>query len=409
MPAFTTVPLGEIANFVRGITFKPDDVVPVGSTGSAACMRTKNVQANLDLTDVWGVPLSFVKRKNQFLEAGDILVSSANSWNLVGKCCFIPELPWPATFGGFVTVLRSQHPKMDPRFLYRWFNSDKVQATVRSFGQQTTNISNLNIDRCLSLPVPFPPLAEQRRIAEVLDRAEALRAKRREALAQLDTLTQAIFLDLFGDPIANPQRFPVVPLADLIEPQRPITYGILKPGPDQTVGVPYVRVVDMKDGGIDCSGLRKTSGEIAAAYRRSKLKGGDLLLSIRGHVGRLATTPPELDGANITQDTARLSVAGASSVFVRECLRTAQLQRWMDRHTKGVAVRGINLGDVKIMPIITPPMESQDRFAAQVQAIESLRKVHLASLQSTDALFVSLQDRAFKGTLWDEPVRLPAA
>ena len=66
-------------------------------------------------------------------------------------------------------------------------------------------MSNLNLERCLKLPFPLLPLPEQRRIAEVLDRAEALRAKRRAALAQLDTLTQSIFLDMFGDPATNPE------------------------------------------------------------------------------------------------------------------------------------------------------------------------------------------------------------
>jgi type I restriction enzyme S subunit len=91
--ATQTVALGEVAEFVRGINFKPDDVVPTDTPDAVACMRTKNVQAELDLSDVWAVGQQFVKRDDQFLRTGDILVSSANSWNLVGKCCWIPDLP----------------------------------------------------------------------------------------------------------------------------------------------------------------------------------------------------------------------------------------------------------------------------------------------------------------------------
>ena len=211
MSQWKTVALAEVAEFVRGINFKPDDVVPVGVLGSVVCMRTKNVQTELDLSDVWAVDKSFVKRENQFLQMGDVLVSSANSWNLVGKCCWIPELPWRASFGGFVTVLRPDKGKVEPRFLYRWFSSNRVQALLRSFGQKTTNISNLNIDRCLKLKIPLPPLEEQKRIAEILDRAEELRSKRREAIAQLDSLTQAIFLVQFGaniQTIKQPRLYP---------------------------------------------------------------------------------------------------------------------------------------------------------------------------------------------------------
>jgi len=200
--------LNDVATFIRGITFKPEDVVPVGSPNSVACMRTKNVQAKLDLSDVWGVSAFFVKRRDQYLQPGDVLVSSANSWNLVGKCCWVPELPWQSTFGGFISALRPDMSKVDPRYLYRWFASDRVQTIVRSFGQQTTNISNLNVDRCLRLEIPLPPLVEQRRIATILDKADALRARRRAALAQLDALTQSVFLDMFGSPVTNPAGWP---------------------------------------------------------------------------------------------------------------------------------------------------------------------------------------------------------
>lgn len=112
-------------------------------------MRTKNVQATLDLSDVWATPRRLVSRGDQFLRKGDTLVSSANSWNLVGKCSWVPELPWEASFGGFVSALRPTSLRLDPRFLYRWFSSERTQAIARSFGRQTTNISNLNLQRCL--------------------------------------------------------------------------------------------------------------------------------------------------------------------------------------------------------------------------------------------------------------------
>ena len=247
--------------------------------------------------------------------------------------------------------------------------------------------------------VALPPLPEQRRIAEILDKADALRAKRRAALAQLDTLTQSIFLDMFGDPIANPRRFPVRPMIELVDSARPISYGILMPGPDQPEGIKYVRVVDMRDGGIELPGIRKTTEAISNAFRRSLLKPGDLLMSIRGHVGRFAVVPPELNGANITQDTARLAITGADPVFVRECLRTQGFQRWMDKHTKGVAVRGINLGDVKLMPIITPELSEQRRFARLARAADELKAAARAAMTKLDALCASLQHRAFRGEL----------
>ena len=282
-----TVALGDVAEFVRGINFKPDDVVPTGTRGSVACMRTKNVQAELDMSDVWSVGEQFVRREDQFLQAGDVLVSSANSWNLVGKCCWIPELPGRASFGGFVSVLRPHRAKVEPRFLFRWFSSDRIQTTLRSFGQQTTNISNLNTDRCLKLPLPLPPLAAQRRIAEVLDRAEALRAKRRAALAQLDSLTQSLFLDMFGDPATNPKGWPKQKLGDIA---KQITDGEHQTPKRTTHGIKLLSARNVRDGFIDVTDVDYVSQEEHERIkRRCNPEKGDVLISCSGTIGRVAT------------------------------------------------------------------------------------------------------------------------
>ncbi len=150
-------------------------------------MRTKNVQATLDLDDVLHIPARIVKRWDQYLQDGDILVSSANSWNIVGKGCWVEGVP-DATFGSFISALRATDDRVHPRYLYWWYVSPRVQAQVRNCARQTTNISNLSFDQCLKIDIPLPPLPEQQRIAAILDKADELRAKRRAALATLDTI-----------------------------------------------------------------------------------------------------------------------------------------------------------------------------------------------------------------------------
>lgn len=300
-----------------------------------------------------------------------------------------------ATNQGFKSFI----PKADqlvPEFLYWWLRSNRTYLESLGNGATFKEVSKAIVSR---IEIALPPLEEQHRIAAILDQAETLRTQRRSALAQLDSLNQSLFLDMFGDPVDNPRKYSVAKLIDLVDVQRPISYGILMPGPDVEVGVKYVRVVDMKAGGIRLSGVRRTTDEISNSFRRSLLKAGDLLMSIRGHVGRLAVIPPELEGANITQDSARLAISGANSIYVRECLRTTGLQRWMAKHTKGVAVRGINLGDLKVMPIPLPQQYLQDEFAKRATAIDQLMSTHVESLLAYDELFASLQQRAFAGDL----------
>jgi type I restriction enzyme, S subunit len=295
-------------------------------------------------------------------------------------------------------VLSSKTNNVDQDYFFHLLRSKAIYREFTRLAAGAT-VKNLNIDLVKGVHIPLPPIAEQKRIAEILDRTQSLISKRKEAIAKLDTLTQSIFLEMFGDPVENPYNFPIQKIVDLVDPERPITYGILMPKEEQVEGVNYVRVVDMKNGGIELTSIRKTTYEIAYQYRRSTLKAGDLLLSIRGHVGRLATIPEELEGSNITQDSARLAIQNASPVLVKECLRTTSLQRWMDKHTKGVAVRGINLGDVKLMPIILPPLQLQKEFAQRIEAVEKLKATHRASLSQLEALFASLQHRAFRGEL----------
>jgi type I restriction enzyme S subunit len=342
-----------------------------------------------DFGPVHPQPKKFTTEAPKLSQVGDIVL---------GIRATIGEKVWcdgVYCLGRGVASLRAQ-PRLEGRYLWHWLTHVRPELTFKAKGATFKQVTRNDIGE---LRIALPSLAEQRRIADVLDQAEMLLAKRRAALVELDTLIQAIFLEMFGDPIHNPKHFPVARMIDLIDQHRPITYGILMPGPDQVSGVRYVRVVDMKDGRIDLSAIRKTTLAISRSYRRSLLKAGDVLMSIRGHVGRFAVVPQELDGANITQDTARLAIRGASPLFVRECLRTEGFQRWMTGRTKGVAVRGINLADVKLMPVILPSRRSQEAFAARATSVERLAAVHRASIAELDALFAVLQRRAFRGEL----------
>src|SRR6185369_2048318 len=103
-----------------------------------------------------------------------------------------------------------------------------------------------------------------------------------------------------------PESWELLTLRDVVEPGRPITYGILKPGPELKTGVSYIRVADFPGDQLNLASIRKTSPQMDETFKRSRLRPGDLLLSIRGTVGRIVIIPEELDGANITQDSARL-------------------------------------------------------------------------------------------------------
>lgn len=397
--------LGDVASFVRGITFKPDDIVPIGAPQSVACMRTKNVQAELDLSDVWGIPEPIVKREDQYLIPGDILVSSANSSNLVGKCCWVPDLPWRSTFGGFISVLRPNPQKVHPRYLFRWFSSDHTQATVRSFGQQTTNISNLNFDRCLKLPIPLPSLPEQRRIVEILDKADSLRAKRRAARAQLDTLAESIFLDMFGNPDA--QDWPMSTVAGVAAQAD----GAMRTGPfgSQLLhsefvdeGVAVLGIDNVVHNEFRWAQRRFISERKYRELARYTVQPGDVLITIMGTCGRCAVVPEDIPKAINTKHICCITVDRAKClpVFLHAYFLLHPIaRRHLAQKAKGAIMEGLNMGIIKEMPIPLAPLALQKVFAARMDKVSELRESSKSAIAECDALFRSLQHRAFRGGL----------
>jgi type I restriction enzyme, S subunit len=295
-------------------------------------------------------------------------------------------------------VLRAANDVVPDFLFYKIWNSSfrelGAQNMTGSAGQK-----RVPADFLKRLEIHLPPLNEQRRIAAILDKADAMRRKRKRSLDLVASLKQSIFSEMFGDPIENTKQLPVVALENVVSPTRKITYGILKPGPDHAGGIPYVRVVDIRNSLIDVTGLKRTTNAIACEYKRSTIREGDLLISIRGHVGRMAITPPECDGANITQDTARLAITAANTEFVKAQLETDPAKHWMIQRTKGAAVKGINLGDLRQFPLILPPRPLQDEFAEKVSMVRAMLEKSSRQHDGLDVLFSSLQHRAFSGQL----------
>ena len=192
--------------------------------------------------------------------------------------------------------------QLESSYLYRWFSSVEIQRRLRSFANQTTNISNLNHKKTLELQIPLPPLAEQKRIAGILDAADALRAKRREALAQLDTLLQSTFLDMFGDPVTNPMGWEVRSLGDLAvkKPNNGVFRRNHEYSESLDSGLPVVWIVELFRGNrIDVSESRRLEatqteiekygllpGDLLFCRSSRKLDGIDTTTSSLGRAGR---------------------------------------------------------------------------------------------------------------------------
>jgi type I restriction enzyme S subunit len=398
------VKLSSLCDLQNGYAFKSTDYVD--SSNTLSC-RMSNIRPDgefdLDYHPKF-LPDSYADKYRQFLLKDNDVIIAMTDMATEPKILGVPTVVSTKSRNVLLNqrvgklVIKDEYSIFFP-YLKRVLGTNRAKQHYLRFAGGGVQI-NLSKEDLLSLKIPLPPLEEQRRIAAILDKADGVRRKRKEAIRLTEELLKSTFLDLFGDPVTNPKGWEVKPLIKLILPDRPITYGILKPGDNLAGGIPYVRVVDMKNGTVDVSAVRRTSKKIAQQYARSTLKVGDVLLSIRGHVGRLAITPHELEGANITQDTARLATGELlTKEYLLTMLESQQIQNWMKRRTKGAGVQGINLGDVKEIPVPVPPKELQAKFSNFFNQIRSQQNHDCQCRAESENLFNSLLQRAFRGEL----------
>lgn len=159
--------LGNVCEIVRGVTFPSSKKQTSRSSGVVACLRTSNVQAEIDWDDLIFIEPELVGRADQWVEKGDTMISMANSYELVGKVALVREVKERATFGGFIAAIRPH--VLEPDYLYLVLRSPYMQARMRVTASQTTNIANISLGGMRPIPTPIPPKQEQSRIVAKVD------------------------------------------------------------------------------------------------------------------------------------------------------------------------------------------------------------------------------------------------
>jgi len=341
-------------------------------------------------------------RARQILASGDILISTVRP-NLNAVAVVPAEYAGAIGSTGFC-VLRAQRHLVDLSFLFQWVKSSEFISDMvkKATGASYPAVSDRII---LESEIPLPPLPEQCRIAQILDKAEALRAKRRAALAKLDTLAQSIFLEMFGDPESHGWQFSTI--EHVADPAK----GSIRTGPfgSQLLhsefvesGVAVLGIDNAVRNEFQWGERRYITAEKYKALSRYKVYPGDILITIMGTCGRCAIVPSDIQEAIntkhlccITPDSAKICSPFLHAYFLKHPIAL----KYLGNLAKGAIMDGLNMGIIKNMPIPLPPLPLQQAFARRVEAIETLKAAHRASLAKLDALFASLQHRAFRGEL----------
>ncbi len=395
-------------------------------------------------------------RARRPVQAGDVLFSNVRTY-LRNVAIVTDHVRANLCSTGF-TVLRPKRV-IDARYLFRYVLTDGFIALTEE--TQTGTHYPATSDRAvMALPIPVPPLAEQRRIVAkveaLLARVNAARQRlakvpailkrfrhsvlaaacsgrltadwrqqpgsandvlerihneRRERLRSasgrvaklLDGVPKSVNTDWPGFPELPPE-WVWCQTADLCQPERALTYGVIKLGPPVEDGVPTLRSSDVRHLYIDGANIKRIAKDIADEFARTYLRGGEVLVTVRGTLGGVALAPSTMAGYNVSREVAVLPIEPALSgmylVYAIGCLWS---QNWLSEQTKGVAYTGVNIEDLRLLPIPLPPLAEQHEIVRRVESLfklaDAIEKRVAAATGRAEKLTQALLARAFRGEL----------
>lgn len=337
--------------------------------------------------------------KRSVIKGDDVLISIAGT---IGRASIVPKDAPEMNCNQAVAIVRPSE-RIDRRFMLHWMSSQDAISQMAK-GKVTGVISNLSLGQIGSLKIPLPPLEEQRRIAGILDQADALRRLRTRALDKLNTLGQAIFHEMFGDLRENPHGWPQQrSLGEIAEVVSGITKG-RKTKTNELREVPYLAVANVQDRHLKLD-VVKTIEASETEIDRFRLQKDDILLTEGGDpdkLGRGTLWNDELAECIHQNHVFRVRVEAED---VRPTFLSWQIGSpagkayflKLAKQTTGIA--SINKTQLKGFPVLQPPLPLQLEFEQRLAALSKSTKSGMSGYEGIEALFASLQHRAFRGEL----------
>jgi type I restriction enzyme, S subunit len=284
--------------------------------------------------------------------------------------------------------------RIHAEYLLHWLRTHRPMLESLGNGATFKEVSKAVVSR---VEMPLPPISEQCRIAEVLDRAETLRAQRRQALAQLDALAESIFDDLFGDELAITSRWPTRPLGELLDFLTSGSRGWAEHYASS--GDLFLRIQNVVRDALVLDDVAFVCAPSTAEAKRTAVKPGDVLLSITADLGRTAVVPHDIGRAFINQHLCILRSSKVLPRFLSAYLASRHGQRQIAGRDRHAVKAGLNFDDIRSFAIPLPPSEMQRELQTRLDAVAGLKATHKNAATELDALFASLQHRAFRGEL----------
>jgi type I restriction enzyme S subunit len=399
---YTPVPIGELCEFLNGgtpskanVDYWDGEIPWITSAeindGEVAPPRFKITQDAIDDSSTRLVP------------AGTLLLVIRTGVGKVGIA------PYDLTFNQDINAILPDPKRLDKQYLRRFLDSQGDHFDKFSRGATVKGITREHLGR-LAIPIPFPDdprrsLAEQKRIAAILDKADAIRRRRQEAARLAATLIPSVFYEMFGDPVTNPKGWDKLPLVQVCESEDDI-----KCGPFGT----QLHKEEFMHEGVPLWGIKHVNAGFAVptdeflhpdkAHElvQYSIEPGDIVMTRKGTIGNCAVYPQGWAFGIMHSDLLRLRVDSSRCLPVylsHQLHHSPDVEVQLARISGGAIMQGVNVGKLKSLRVLVPPMSEQQKFAKAVEQFDALSSDQCASIKTMDDLFNSLVQRAFRGEL----------
>ena len=388
-----TARLDEVAELNPRLKVRPESDAVVSFLGMADVNSDGSTSIGMDR------PFGDTAKGYTQFRRGDVLVAKITPCFENGKIAQAITRHLLAAGSTEFHIVRPNLDLLDGRYLHHYLRQpliriDGERRMTGSAGQRRVPESYL-----AQLKIPLPPLDEQQRIAALLDQADKLTSKRRQAVPLLDDLARATFLDMFGDPLINPQNWPISTIGQLLSVKP--CYGTMIPPSKQEKNWLCLRVANIQDWNLTLQDTKFVDLGHSDIERHSVVDGDMILaraIATEEHLGKAVIVYPGTERWAFDSHIMRLRFDQNKVVpeFVREAFRTPGGRKLFLSATRRSAVQyNINTKEISGLHIPLPPMSLQNQYLEQVRRINELRKISNSGLARLDEFFSSLQVKAF--------------
>lgn len=331
------------------------------------------------------------ENKRTCVSAGDVLLTIVGT---VGRALVVPEGADNITLQRSVAVLHPNYEKCRSRYLMYLLQSKRsyFENKARGVAQKGIYLKQLS-----DVDVNICGLDEQDEIIKLLDKTRNIITVRRKQLEQLDLLVKARFVEMFGDAVDNPMGWEKKQLQEIVTDDCTISYGIVQTGNDQEEGVPVFRPVDIVNRIPKLEELKRTTEEISNKYKRTILKGHEMLITVRANIADTCIVGKEFKGCNVGRGIVPIRTQENIMVleFLKYLMDSKHLNDDIKSKAKGITLIQLNMEDLREVELIVPPIEQQKAFVEFAEQVNKSKVAIQKALDKTQMLFDSLMQEYF--------------